>query len=545
MHMKLDSRSCRRQAALLGLALTFLCAALAASAADWPQWCGTAGKNMVSTETGIPDTFYPGDKNPGGVGFNLATAKNVQWIKPMGAYTVSSPTVVGDRVFIGGVVNRKGIFRCFDAKTGQMIWQWLGPIRDVPKKHGDRQFAFSVWQGTLGVASTAAVENGRVYFVTNRCEVICLAAAGDPAKIAAQATQVAAATPDKPFEGDTSKVLWTFDMYGTLGSRPANVSNGSVVIDGDILYVCTANGVDRQPGVAQHDEFRPVPGPDCPSLIALDKNTGRLLASDDVMIAAGPRMLHGQYSSPTLGRVGGKTLVFYAGGDGILYAFEALEKAPEKPVKLKLAWSCDCVPREYQEAHKAVGKDMLLHYCQGDKRRADSSNKKNDGTWVGMLEFISTPVFFNGRVYIAVGRDPDHGRGRGALWCIDPTKTGDITESGKIWCYQGLDRTLSTVSIADGILYISDMAGRVHCMDPETGKVNWVHETKAEVWGSTLVVDGKVLLPTHKGLFTFAHSKEKKLLGQVNLGSQMYCSPVVANGTLYVASRNYLWAVKK
>ena len=35
------------------------------------------------------------------------------------------------------------------------------------------------------------------------------------------------------------------------------------------------------------------------------------------------------------------------------------------------------------------------------------------------------------------------------------SKTGDITRSGKIWGYQGLDRSMSTVSIADGLLYIA------------------------------------------------------------------------------------------
>ena len=59
-----------------------------------------------------------------------------------------------------------------------------------------------------------------------------------------------------------------------------------------------------------------------PSLIVLDKHTGRLAATDDEQI--GTRLLHGQWSSPSLGQVGGKTLVFFGGGDGVCYAFEAL-----------------------------------------------------------------------------------------------------------------------------------------------------------------------------------------------------------------------------
>ncbi len=174
---------------------------------------------------------------------------------------------------------------------------------------------------------------------------------------------------------------------------------------------------------------------------------------------------------------------------------------------------------------------------------ADTLNK-NDGTFVGESEIIGTPVFYHNRVYVAIGRDPEHGRGRGALHCIDATQTGDITQTGRVWTYQGLDRTLSTVSLADGLLYLCDVAGRLHCLDAETGQCHWVHETDSAVWGSTLVADGKVYLPTPKGLFVLAAGREKKVLSQINVGAIIYATPVAANGTLYIASRaGWLWAI--
>ena len=108
--------------------------------------------------------------------------------------------------------------------------------------------------------------------------------------------------------------------------------------------------------------------------------------------------------------------------------------------------------------------------------------------------------------------------------------------SGKIWTYQGLDRTLSTVSVADGLVYISDVGGRLHCLDDATGQCYWIHDTDCETWGSTLVADGKVYMPTTKGLWVLATGKERKVLGRVTLGGKVYASPVVANGTLYVAT---------
>ena len=57
------------------------------------------------------------------------------------------------------------------------------------------------------------------------------------------------------------------------------------------------------------------------------------------------------------------------------------------------------------------------------------------------------------------------------------------------------------------------------------------------------MADGKVYVPTNKGLLIFAHGKEKKLLRTLKIGSGCYCTPCAANGTLLVASQKYLYAL--
>jgi hypothetical protein len=65
------------------------------------------------------------------------------------------------------------------------------------------------------------------------------------------------------------------------------------------------------------------------------------------------------------------------------------------------------------------------------------------------------------------------------------------------------------------------------------------------VWGSTLVADGKVYMPTEKQLWVLAAGKEKKILSEISLGAPLWASPVAANGVLYITSKQYLWAVKE
>jgi outer membrane protein assembly factor BamB len=199
-----------------------------------------------------------------------------------------------------------------------------------------------------------------------------------------------------------------------------------------------------------------------------------------------------------------------------------------------------CIPPEYKAA---AGEDRITHYCLGDRRVKGTLNQ-NDGTFVGMSEIIGTPVLVGNRIYVALGRDPEHGRGRGALHCVDAAGAGDITKSGRVWCYQDLDRTLSTASVADGLVYLSDMAGRLHCLDAKTGKCYWIHETQSQTWGSTLVADGRVYMPTAKYLWILKAGKTLEVLDHINLGSRICASPVVANGALYLATAGgWLWAV--
>src|SRR5262249_39355163 len=147
-------------------------------------------------------------------------------------------------------------------------------------------------------------------------------------------------------------------------------------------------------------------------------------------------------------------------------------------------------------------------------------------------DFIATPVFHDGLVYIGTGQDPEHFTGVGHLWCIDPSKASadniDLTpvndnfdpkapvnaKSGLVWHYgapeanapqAGRDfkfgRTMSTVSVHDGLCYASDLDGFVYCLDAKTGERYWHHDLKEALWGSTYFVAGKVLLGTEVGNF--------------------------------------------
>lgn len=509
----MKTNACIFFAIVLSIGVTF--------AADWPEWGGHPNRNMYSPEKNLPDHFDPGKPKSGSEEIDPATTKNVKWIAKLGSQSYGNVTVSGGKVFIGTNNENprdpkhqgdRSILMCFDEKTGEFLWQLV-----IPKLASGK---VNDWEN-LGLLSSPTVEGNRVYLVTSRCEVICLDVDGlkngndGPFKDEAQYIVGPGKPKIEPGPKDAD-IIWVYNMIDELGVFPHNASNCSVLIVGNIVYSCTSNGQDWT-----HSN---IPSPNSPSFIALNKKTGELIGEDNANI--GPRIFHGQWSSPSTGNVNGRQLIFFGGGDGFCYAFDA------KPVKeddinyLKKVWWADCNPPEYKT--NSAGEPIKYPSAEGPS------------------EINATPVFYKNRVYIANGQDPEHGEGIGHLTCLDATKTGDITKTGVIWDYKGIHRSISTVSIDPdtGLLFVGDFSGFIHCLDAETGKLYWTHDMKAHMWGSTMVADGKVYAGDEDGDFVvLAAAKNKKVLSETNLGAPVYSTPIVANGTLFVHSTTHLYAL--
>jgi outer membrane protein assembly factor BamB len=156
------------------------------------------------------------------------------------------------------------------------------------------------------------------------------------------------------------------------------------------------------------------------------------------------------------------------------------------------------------------------------------------------------PVFYNNRLYVTVGGDIWWGKNEAWLKCIDATQTGDVTGSGEVWSYPLQRHCCSTPSVSNGLVFVADCGRMLHCVDAETGRPYWTHKLGGEVWGSTLVADGKVYVGSRRGDFwILAAEKEKRVLASVDLGAPTGSTPVAANGVLYVTTLERLYAVEQ
>ena len=487
--------------------------AKAAESHSWPTFGGGLSRNMVNlTEKGIQTTC------------DIQTGKNVKWTAKLGSKAYGGPIVSGGKVFVGTnndeprdpkVKGDKGILMCFDEATGKLLWQAVhdklksGLVNDWPHE---------------GICSSPYVEGNRLWYVSNRCEVVCRDTDG--------------------------KEIWTLDMIGKLDVFPHNLAVCSPLVVGDTLFVITSNGVD--------EGHINIPKPGAPSFIALDKKDGKVLWTNNLpsanlkpgavlktLVDRGQVLMHGQWSNPVYAEVEGKGQIIFPGGDGWIRAFD--------PKAGTVIWEFDCNPKE------------SVYALGGKGTRSD---------------FVATPVVADNKLYIGVGQDPEHDTGVGHFWCIDvakATKTGGdvspqlavIDDQGKqtgkpnpnsaeLWQFGGMinpppkvgrkwsfGRTMSTAAVVGGLCYIGESEGFLHCLDAKTGKELWQHDMGKPMWSSAYYVDGKIYVGSDDGhLLVFKNGPKEDLIQDNDMDGMIRATPVAANGVLYVMTENKLYAIK-
>lgn len=525
---------------------------------DWIMYGGTPSRNLVNlVAKGLPTEW------------DIEKPTNIKWVASLGSKAYGGPVVSGGRVFIGtnnqnprdkstiklvpkidpqgNTVKDKdgkvvmelgpedlGVVMCFKESNGAFEWQRTfqklpgGQVVDWPRE---------------GICSSPYVDGDRLYFVSNRCTVVC-------AKVT------------------DGSIIWEHDMIKENGVFPHNISDCSPLLIKNRLYLVTSNGVN--------EDHINVPSPKAPSFLRLnvDKNGAKVAWEDNTptsalldlpkgkagdkdffkqLVNAGKLIQHGQWANAAYGDVNGQPQVIFPGGDGWIYAFDPEAKYDPKTMKGDPPiWKFDCNPKDA-------------------KYELSSKGTRND--------FIATPVIYKNRVYIGVGQDPEHRTGVGHFYCIDMTKKGDVSpelvtddsvfppktkanpNSAQVWHYGGFitdknevkklqrnylfGRTMSTCAIHEDIVYISDLNGILHCLDADKGTKHWEFDTRADIWSSPYYADGKVYLGTDdKTVWVFQHGKTLKKIGENEMDGRVRATPIAANGVLYVMTENKLYAIK-
>src|SRR4029453_11004508 len=147
----------------------------------------------------------------------------------------------------------RGVLMAFDAADGKLLWQAAHPKLSAGRVND--------WP-LQGICSSPAVEGDRLYYVSNRAELVAADTEGFMDK-----------ENDGPYTEETDKgetdadFIWKLDLMEELDVFVHNLAASSPLIVGDLIYINTGNGVD--------EGHINIPSPQAPSFIAVNKKTGK------------------------------------------------------------------------------------------------------------------------------------------------------------------------------------------------------------------------------------------------------------------------------
>jgi outer membrane protein assembly factor BamB len=379
-----------------------------------------------------------------------------------------------------------GAVVCLDAE-GKLLWRATHP-RLGARIHDMGQ----------PIRSTPCIDGDRVYYVSNRGELVCADVEGfhDGAN-------------DGPFDSEETSgptdadFLWKLDMISELGvyrHEAGDVGNpsSSPVVIGNLVYCVTGHGRTGTLELTYAAQSKGGENVEAPSFLAVHKLTGKVAWSSS---APGRNILLGQWSSPVHARINDADVVIFPGGDGFLYGFEVISGT--------LLWKFDC----------------------------NEPGAKN--------YFVATPVVQGNTLYVGLNRDFEQPTAS-PLLAIDLVASGGVPRIK--WKFQApaFGSTYTSAAVGEGIVYVSGEQGVLFAIDGATGQELW--QSKFEdgrvFFASPVVHDGKVYAGGDSTLAIFAAGREKRCIGHYEFESSGTSTPAFTRDGVIVPAGNSLWTLR-
>jgi outer membrane protein assembly factor BamB len=103
---------------------------------------------------------------------------------------------------------------------------------------------------------------------------------------------------------------------------------------------------------------------------------------------------------------------------------------------------------------------------------------------------------------------------------------------------------VGTPVVRDGLLYVGDLGGTIHCLDAATGAHVWKHETNEAIWGSLRLAGDRLYVGNVEGRMTVLRAgRQQEVLGQIEMDAPLYSAPAAVGDALYLATASRLYFI--
>jgi outer membrane protein assembly factor BamB len=93
--------------------------------------------------------------------------------------------------------------------------------------------------------------------------------------------------------------------------------------------------------------------------------------------------------------------------------------------------------------------------------------------------------------------------------------------------------------IAGDTVFVVDLGGKLVALSRTEGKVRWATDLPSSTrWSGPVLAGGRLWLVSGEGLLVGADARSGQVITQVDLGTPVFVTPVVAGGRMYILADN-------
>ncbi|MFV0443874.1 MAG: PQQ-binding-like beta-propeller repeat protein [Planctomycetaceae bacterium] len=149
------------------------------------------------------------------------------------------------------------------------------------------------------------------------------------------------------------------------------------------------------------------------------------------------------------------------------------------------------------------------------------------------------PLYAGGLLYISCGF------GKGQILAVDPTGSGDVTETHVRWSEKKAMPSKPSPVFVDGRMYVIQDQGVATCLDGKTGEIVWQSRVGGNYSASPIVGDGQIYFCSEEGKVTVvAATDEYTALAENQFPDGIMSTPAVVDSALLIRTTTHLYRIE-
>jgi outer membrane protein assembly factor BamB len=161
-----------------------------------------------------------------------------------------------------------------------------------------------------------------------------------------------------------------------------------------------------------------------------------------------------------------------------------------------------------------------------------------------VLRTVGSPVVESGMVFLTSG----DGAGDREMIAVKLGGKGDVSNTHLVWRDRsGTVPYVATFLTHQGLLFSPDAKIRVvTCRQASDGKVLWSQRMRDDMWASPVMANGNMYIASTDGyVYVFEAGPTKKVLAKNPVGEPMSSTPAISNGRILVRGTEHLFCISK